>query len=93
MQGATHLHVTQQLQDATNKLQLQSETCASLEAELATSKASQAEAERGVQSWRQRAVHVEQELKVERRQIELLNNALPQQISSMQVTEVFLQTA
>ena len=81
----TNLRVSQQLQDAVNQSYLQSRTCAKLRAELSSIKASQAELECRVQSWRQRAVHAEQQLKADRHQIELLSNMLPQQDSAAQV--------
>lgn len=81
---ATHLSLRQQLQDATNKLHLQSKSCEELQAELSRSKARQAELESAAQSWQQRAVHAEEELKTERHQIERLKSRLPQQNSVMQ---------
>lgn len=85
----THLSLRQQLQDATNKLQLQSKSCEELQAELSRSKARQAELESAAQSWQQRAVHAEEELKTERHQIERLKSRLPQQNSVMQVRCLF----
>ena len=82
---ATDLSLRQQLQDAASKLQLQSKSCVDLKAELSSNKARQADLGRAAQSWQQRALHAEEELKTERHQIARLKTMLPQQNSVMQL--------